>query len=493
MSQPALSVNLSKTLLWVQTMFRPVWAHNVLLIVLWLGIWQLGRLVEYTEHASVWFPAAGLTFAALLMGGLAVVPALMFSAVVITFWAGQYYALPLSTNELLIAGFYFGLAHISQYYLGSRIVKWSIHSQRLSVPQLIGVFIIVAAIVSLVATFLVIASLIYTNMMDASMLNSTWLPFWIGDLAGVVVMGPLFIAIFSVLYPNSETSFNQLPEMNYVRASKQFKYKIAGNLVLLVLCMLLAKTADTPEAAFAIFFVSVTHMWIACTESPFHNILSLAISSFAIALLVNVFGLMEHVLVYQFAINVAAANALFGIAIPALVADNRKLKEMVITDALTQVATHGYIKQRGDLEIRKSQKERVPLSMIIFDIDHFKTINDVHGHKVGDSTLKQVCEKARLSLRPTDFLGRYGGDEFVALLPNSTLNEAVEVSQRILGHVNQVMIEDNALGCSFGVAEVATGDDFSALFERADKALYKAKNAGRNRVYATSEVSVSSV
>ncbi len=472
---------------WIGAIGSSVWLRNITLVVLWLGVWQIARLVEFTEHASVWFPASGLTFAALLFGGIVVVPAIIFSSIIITFWAGHYYNLALDTTELLIGGFYFSLAHISPYYLGARLFKWSVNSKRLNVPQLIFIFILIAALSSLLTTFLAISSLVYSNMMQVEMIQSTWLPFWIGDLAGVIVMGPLFVGIFALFFPKSGIDFRKLPDIIYTPAGKNFKYKVLSNLLLLTLCMLLAKIANVPEAQFAIFFLSVTHMWIACTEGPFFNVLSVAISSFFIALLVHVFDLMEYAMVYQFAIIIASANALFGMAVPALTADNHKLKEMISTDALTQVASHGYIKQWAKIEILNSLKLQLPMAMVVIDIDHFKQINDTYGHKIGDDTLKKVSQSALSLLRPTDLIGRYGGDEFVVLLPNTTSEVGVLISKRILEAVNQLEVDGNSITCSFGVAEVQYNDDFETLFERADSALYQAKKAGRNCVKSATD------
>jgi len=110
-------------------------------------------------------------------------------------------------------------------------------------------------------------------------------------------------------------------------------------------------------------------------------------------------------------------------------------------------------------------------------------INDSLGHVQGDLILKKVCDTARLKLRRTDLLGRYGGDEFVILMPDSKLGEAQQKAELIRQDMQQIMLHDGSrLTCSFGVSELQAGDDFVQLFKRGDHALYKAKNAGRNQV-----------
>ncbi|MCC2616564.1 diguanylate cyclase [Aestuariibacter halophilus] len=452
------------------------------LALMWLMVWQLGRLVEYTDHASVWFPAAGLTYAALLIMGFSAVLPLMLAGTLITVWTGQYYELGMSLEQLLLAGGLFSVAHIAPYYLGASLVSWLARSNRLSLPQLIITFLVSTALVSLAATFLVLGVLIVTSMMPESALSSTWLPFWIGDMAGVIVLAPLFAALLALVHAKPNFRLDGYLGMRQYRPSREYKFKLLTVVTMIVASMLLADYSQAPESAFAIFFLAVPHMWIACSESAFFNTLSLAISSFLIALLVHVLGLMEYVMVYQFAINVVAANALFGVAVPALTADVRKLRRKVDTDSLTRTASREHMLLKAESEIHRSQTFDLPLSLVVFDIDHFKLINDQHGHSVGDDALKAVSDVARQCLRPSDMIGRFGGDEFVLLLPRTIEEDAEHIADRIRMGLEELKLNGLRISSSFGVAQLQRGDNFSGLFQRADRALYQAKKAGRNRV-----------
>lgn len=456
-------------------------------VFVWLAIWQLGRLVEYTEHASVWFPAAGLTFAVLLIAGARAIPPVMVSAIVITIWAGFHYELDLSLGELVFAGVLFGVAHITPYFLGARVLSMLSKTDNLTLPQLIISFLVASAVVSLFATFLVIGALILSDMMSADALKETWLPFWIGDLAGVIVLAPIFTALIAMIYPKPEFNIAQYVGQGQLNRTKEFKVKVLIILVMVTATMLLAKWTGASESAFAIFFLAIPHMWIACTESAFYNVITLALTSFLIALNVHLLGLMDFVMVYQFAINVVAANALFGIAVPALTAHNQKLQKSVLTDSLTKAASRDHFMQQAMLEIVRSNTEQKPLALIVFDIDGFKQINDSYGHAAGDDALRKVSIVAKSSLRPTDVLGRYGGDEFVALLPNSDLESAEQIAQRILISLNEIAIGQNTIQSSFGIAELHQDENFESLFKRADNALYRAKKLGKNRVSKYSE------
>lgn len=456
--------------------------RHSLLFILWLAVWMLGLLVEYTEHASVWFPAAGLTFAALFIIGLRIIPVLLLACVVITFWAVHYYQLQLSIWQTLQGGLLFGLAHIVPYYLASQLLRRLAATAQCTLPLFVIGFILLAAGSALVATWTVIAALVVAGMMSVSAVSATWLPFWVGDMAGVIVLAPLFAAVLSVFYPVT-TSVGQFVGPGQRFASRYFLYKLLLNLVLLSLAMLLANYADTPESAFAIFFLVIPHMWIACTESAFYTTLSVAISSFAIALLVNLFALMDYVMVYQFAINVIAANALFGLAVPALMASNNQLRLVASTDSLTRVASRDYLQQRAELEISRSLQQGEPLCLMVFDIDHFKQINDKYGHSTGDQVLLQACQQAQQLLRPADVIGRYGGDEFVVILPNTAKEAVVAIGNRIIESLQQIELAERlAVSASFGVASVQHGDSYRSLFERADAALYRAKQQGRSQV-----------
>lgn len=302
-------------------------------------------------------------------------------------------------------------------------------------------------------------------------------------MAGVMVLAPFFVGLLSRFLPGALFRLTDMAGLQQQNFSSRYVGKLVLNTLLLTFCMVLAKVTDSPNSAFAIFFLVIPHMWIACSESAVLNVTSVAFSSFLIAFLVHLFDLMDHVMVYQFAINVIAANTLFGLAIPTLLADNLQLRKVAFTDSLTQVASRERLEQRAALEIIRSTQEHKPLSLMVFDIDYFKKINDEFGHHVGDQALQQLARLAQTSLRPTDLLGRFGGDEFVVLLPSTGQHAALMIAERILEQLQQIYIADvHQLTASFGVAELTRDEDYEQLFRRADRALYQAKHAGRNRI-----------
>jgi len=157
-------------------------------------------------------------------------------------------------------------------------------------------------------------------------------------------------------------------------------------------------------------------------------------------------------------------------------------------DFLTQVCNRGYFMELAEQELARAKRYGSSLSMLMLDLDEFKSINDRFGHKVGDAVLKHFAEICRQFLREVDVIGRMGGEEFAILLPETSRDKAVEAAERLRGSVADCELPfefDVMLRCtvSIGVSSVhSKQEDVDALLTRADKALYEAKNGGRNRV-----------
>ena len=460
---------------------KSVFFRSAFIVIAWLFVWQLGRVVEYTEHASVWFPAAGFTFSCLLVLGKRAFIPLLIAAIVITFWSGNHYKLPLTWYELLWAGLLFGIAHISPYWIGAKCIRHLNQQAKYSVPKLIVTFLVVAGASALFATLFVISSLVMTNQMAMQDVNKTILPFWIGDTAGIVVLAPLFTSVIIRLFPDPKFDLSEFTQEG-LGSYKSLIMKMGLNIFLIILCMLLAYFTGTQESSFAIFFLAITHMWIATTESPIFNTLSLVVSSLLIVLLVHLLNLMEYVMIYQFAINVIAANALFGVAIPQLKAYNRELEDMVYTDTLTQVSSRQYLIQRSKIEIEKSHQQQSDLTLVVFDLDNFKSINDNYGHSQGDFVLKKICKTIEAIIRKNDLIARFGGDEFIILFPEKNINTSYKIVDEIRQSINQIKIGQTLISSSFGMAQLQAEEGFTALFNRADKALYLSKENGGNQI-----------
>jgi diguanylate cyclase (GGDEF)-like protein len=170
-----------------------------------------------------------------------------------------------------------------------------------------------------------------------------------------------------------------------------------------------------------------------------------------------------------------------------------KLESMAKTDALTDIANRGHLMVRGQEEferLRRSGMKNQPvisLGCIMIDLDHFKRINDSKGHQAGDHVLKGVAMRLKESVRPYDVIGRYGGEEFAVLLPDTNLEQSLLVAERIRSTISRGPIESEGdlipVTASLGVSCSNENDQgLNDLLKRADEGLYMAKAAGRDRV-----------
>jgi len=159
---------------------------------------------------------------------------------------------------------------------------------------------------------------------------------------------------------------------------------------------------------------------------------------------------------------------------------------MTITDGLTDVSNKKQLDTVLVKEIPRALRHSRQLSLLMIDIDHFKDINDTYGHLAGDSVLRELAWILQKRLRPDDELGRYGGEEFCAILPETPLDGAVRIAEELRtmvdGHAFVVEGERIKVSISIGAAELQKGMDLKAFYKAADEMLYQAKRSGRNRV-----------
>jgi diguanylate cyclase (GGDEF)-like protein len=164
--------------------------------------------------------------------------------------------------------------------------------------------------------------------------------------------------------------------------------------------------------------------------------------------------------------------------------------EVSHTDALTYLPNRRQVINHLQNEVHRADRYNTPLSISMMDIDRFKNINDSYGHTVGDVVLLELANTLRDGIRKSDMVGRYGGEEFLIVLPNTVLQRAADLAARLCKKVREREIdlgEKTHITVSIGVAEYKHGEEnWQKLLSRADMALYKAKNAGRDR-WETSE------
>ncbi|QJQ02231.1 sensor domain-containing diguanylate cyclase [Herbaspirillum rubrisubalbicans] len=162
---------------------------------------------------------------------------------------------------------------------------------------------------------------------------------------------------------------------------------------------------------------------------------------------------------------------------------NEKLALLAVTDKLTGLANRMKLDETLDSEIARAHRYGTKLSLILLDVDHFKEVNDKFGHSAGDAVLVRIAEILRTNVRATDIVGRWGGEEFLLILPQCDVEASWRMAEKL-----RLIVERHSFAlvdkrtCSFGVAAYQFGHDGTTLLSLADSALYRAKNNGRNRV-----------
>jgi diguanylate cyclase (GGDEF)-like protein len=164
-----------------------------------------------------------------------------------------------------------------------------------------------------------------------------------------------------------------------------------------------------------------------------------------------------------------------------------RLHEMATTDDLTGVNNRRRFFDLATIEVNRAKRFGSPLSFIMLDADRFKTVNDTYGHITGDKVLRTMADACKSNLRQVDVLSRYGGEEFAIMLPETDIEAALSVAERLRAAIAEASVETEKgplyFTASLGVSALqAQAGDLGWLIERADSALYAAKNAGRNRV-----------
>lgn len=160
-----------------------------------------------------------------------------------------------------------------------------------------------------------------------------------------------------------------------------------------------------------------------------------------------------------------------------------KLTKLSVTDPLTGIFNRNKMNEALTNEITRISRHYSDMSLMMFDIDHFKNVNDTYGHDVGDKVLKAVVKIADNIIRKTDTLARWGGEEFMILLPVTDLERGKMIAERIRVSIeHKVFPEVRRVTCSFGVGQYNTNENMESFINRVDSALYEAKHSGRNRV-----------
>lgn len=173
---------------------------------------------------------------------------------------------------------------------------------------------------------------------------------------------------------------------------------------------------------------------------------------------------------------------------------NEKLKLLASTDSLTKLLNHGSILAELNAELSRSKREDTTTGVMMLDVDDFKAVNDTYGHQIGDEVLCRLADTFKSRCRIYDRVGRYGGEEFLIVLPRTTMEQAMDIGERLRKEIEGLVLDDIVEGLkitvSIGICSSTTYLEYpAALVAAADTALYEAKKRGKNRVSTCRQVS----
>jgi diguanylate cyclase (GGDEF)-like protein/PAS domain S-box-containing protein len=204
--------------------------------------------------------------------------------------------------------------------------------------------------------------------------------------------------------------------------------------------------------------------------------------------LTSLTGEVTHVYLIVYDVTDMATNKL------SLEGANEKLSQLSRTDGLTNLYNHHYWEERAEQEFLRNSRSLNPCTLVIFDIDHFKRVNDTYGHPAGDEVLRQTAEVLRSALRKTDIAGRYGGEEFALILVDTNSEKALAFCERLRKAIEALKVVTNEqlvqFTISIGLCELSANHaNYQSWIKAADDALYQSKETGRNKTSAASLVS----
>lgn len=166
--------------------------------------------------------------------------------------------------------------------------------------------------------------------------------------------------------------------------------------------------------------------------------------------------------------------------------EGEQLKTAAQVDGLTGTNNRQFFEKLFNIEFERAVKNKLLLSVILIDVDDFKSVNDTYGHLAGDQVLIKLGNIIQINLRDTDFCGRYGGEEFIVALPNTSLSQGVHAAERLRRQIENYSFEfvgtQIKLTASFGVAQLSDENSPSKLIDKADKAMYESKSKGKNLI-----------
>lgn len=402
----------------------------------------------------------------------------------------------------------FALINLAETMLSAYLIRrFSSDSHNFHNLHYILLFIVIALCFSPILSALFGALVYHTQIESQSNFLAFWRIWLFGDSLGILLITPLFVSWLNLKHQFSWRSVTIEPIIMtpltlffaYILFSNDFAPNLLPTTPIIFILILLwmsyrrglmeSLMMGVLISMIAIYF-TVHHQGPFSIFSPVQN--TLYLQEFIAAMTVST--LFFGVLLLQMnekthQLEILSKNLENQVAEKtcALQLANQKLFELATTDSLTHIYNRRFLLERAEEEITRALRYRSDLSLMMFDIDMFKSINDTYGHHAGDEVLISLVETVQKRIRQSDIFARIGGEEFVILMPNTTLDEAVALAKKLQKIIEQVRVPikdiEIIFSVSFGVTTLSEHcNTFDVLLNHADKLMYQAKNEGRNRI-----------
>ncbi|WP_166423779.1 GGDEF domain-containing protein [Paraglaciecola sp. 20A4] len=315
----------------------------------------------------------------------------------------------------------------------------------------------------------------HTNQIGIHQTFAVWQGWWLGEwLHSLLIVLP--ILYFSSSYVQAWLHPLKDKDAVFTNTRKTVTVAISSLLVVLVGYVLTARMFSVKQAEEAIKLIDQPLI----SEHISNAVDGMSYPLFVLIVVMLAMAFLGYQVVLYFNRVLLAANE-------KLSEQNITLESLANVDSLTGIFNRRKAMEFFELEFLRAKRTQKWLCVMMLDVDHFKSINDTFGHLVGDEVLVDIAKQVKANLRPYDLAGRYGGEEFILVLPSTSLDEAVQVGERIRQTIKDAIIEINGLEIhvtmSIGISSYHEDDSNSAQsLTRADDALFRAKRAGRNCV-----------
>lgn len=452
------------------------------LLALWLGTFLFARVLEHEPHASLWFPPAAVTFAALLVLGRRALPALAVACVAATYLAELQYSSAVRVPVLARSSVAFAMVHIAAYGLPAVALRADARGGASDVTlRSVARFMLLGVLGAGLAAVGGVLALSATGLMEATAPGRVIIAWWMGDFVALITLAPLLIRCMVRVGGASDAhAASRLSPFQIDRTppSPAAVRKLASMGAVTVATLAAADTTDSRELGLALLVLPLLlQMWVVHTESRTAALQGVALFGLLTVGIGALFADGIDPVTLQFAAIGLAANTYLGLAVPALYASNARLREQVTRDRLTRVMSRAYFEERAAQELERAVAGGRPAAVILFDLDRLKSINDEHGHAVGDAVLVELAARCAASLRPGDFIGRLSGDEFAVFLPDGGADDARAVIERMRAALRATPFAGPAcdVSASFGCAVRDDHVQLADLLRDADAAMYRDK------------------